>query len=374
MARLFGDGFDHYGDDESNMLDGVYGTVGGTLSSTYFATGTHSFAPGIDSNSAVGGLRKVLPGSARSKVGCSARFYFPSLPQANTVSCIFDFLSASANRSQVACYVDSNGRFIFRKDGNWNLNGEVGTDIATSDPEVTAAAWHHIEVQVYSHATAGWVRVAVNGVHRFQAENLDTYYDSSGIISIANHQPYYGSATIYDGTFYMDDYTIYDFTGTPSTDTDWCPTYDGSGLATGYIGELEGLWEVPSADTAEDDWVASTGSDAYAMVDETTPNDTDYAYSTAAGDLSEFEMTDLPAEITYIRGIDYWGRMSKADAGAAMTKFGAKSAAAVTDAPERPITIEPTYWWDQINLDPNTAARWTRAGFNASKYRLTRSA
>lgn len=371
--RLFEDSFDQYGDDETNMVDGVYAHAGGSLISSTFATGTHAFAPGEDSTSNIGGIRKVLPGSARTKVGAACKFYFPALPSTNTVAVIYDFLSASANRSHVAVYVDSNGRLLFRKDGNYNLNGEVGTQIAVSDPVIVASAWNHIEVQVFIHATLGWVRAAVNGVHVFQAENLDTLYDASGVISIAQHQVWYGGSSINPAPFYMDDYYIYDFTGDSAVDTDFCPTMDGGGLATGYIGELQVMWQVMTGDTAQDDWVPSSGSDAYAMVDEIPPDDADYIYSDTVGDLTEMEIEDLPEEITYIRGLTVWGRMSKADAGNAKVQFGMKSDAAVEDAPERPVTVEPTYWWDQINEDPDSGARWTRASFNAAWVRLTRS-
>lgn len=376
MARLFADGFDHYGTDETNMIDGVYASIDAsvTLTTAQVATGTHSvFIDFFANNSAPNGLRKVLP-SAVTKMGAAGRFYFPGLPSGNTSAAIFDFLSADIHRPQVTCYVDANGRLLFYKDANWGLSGGAGTLIATSDPIVTSNAWNHIEVQVYSHATAGWVRAAINGVHRFQATNLDTLFDASGIVSVASHQPYYGtSAGINPGDFYMDDYILYDFTGTPATDTDFAPTVDGAGIGTNYIAELQVRYLPVNGDTAQMNWVASSGPDKYAMVDETTPNDADYIYSTAAGNLSEFSVTDLPIDITYIRGVDFWGRLSKNDSGAAQTKFGSKSVAATTDAAARPLTVEATYYWDQINLDPNTSARWTKAGLDASWFRITRS-
>lgn len=376
MTLLWADGFDHYGLDLNNMLDGVYATAENIeLSTAHPGTGTHGiFVNDESDNSSGGGLRKVLT-SSTTKMGAIGRFYFPSLPVGNTSAAIFDFVSSTSTRSHVTCFVDSNGCLRFHKEGDYSLNGGTGTLIALSDPLITSNAQHHIEVQVYIHATAGWVRAAVNGVHRYQATGLDTLYDSSGIVSVRQTQPYYGtSAGVYPGHFYMDDYQLYDFTGSSAIDTDWCPTVDGAGIATGYIGELGGYILPPNADTAEADWGKSTGSSGYALIDEATPNDNDYIYSSSSGDLSEFAVTDLPEEITYIRGLQIIGRLSKADAGAAMTKFGMKSVAAVTDAAERPITTEPTYWWDFINVDPNSSTRWTRSSLNAAWVRLTRSA
>lgn len=379
MALLWCDGFDHYGTDNSNMLDGVYACVGATASgsggngliTSAAATGTHSYwirraaSTGNDEN-----LRKVLP-TSKDKMGCAGRFYFPTLSGGNSGGTVFDFLSSSITRSQVSCAVDSSGAFRFYRGRNYfTINGENGTLIAQSDPLITASAWHHIEVQIYIHDTDGWVRVAINGVHRFEATGLDTKYDSSNIVSVAQGSSISGGGGL---DFYVDDIYYYDFVGDSAVDTDFVPTTDGSGKATNYIGELQVIYLPMNGDTAEDDWVPSTGTDAYAMVDEVTPNDADYIYATTAGDLSEFSITDLPEDITYIRGVQLLGRMSKADSGAAMIKFGMKSDAATDDADERPVTVEPTYWWDFMNVDPDSGARWTRASLNAAWFRLSRS-
>lgn len=372
--RLFEDGFDHYGVDELNMLDGVYLTANHELSTTYVATGTHSLhVNATNSVYSTGGItRKVLP-AAVDKIGVSARFYFAEAPQHNKRSVIFQFVGSAPppTASHLAVVVDPNGALKFYR----GMTGteDSGTLIAETDPLIVMSAWNHVEVQAYIHDTEGWVRVAVNGVHRFEATGLDTRQEATNIVSVMQQLTYYSGYGADTCDFWMDDYIIYDFTGNSAVDTDFVPPVDGAGKATGYIGELQVMWLPPNADTVEDDWAPSSGADAFAMVDETTPNDADYISSTAAGDLTEFEVTDLPVEITYIRGLTVWGRMSKSDAGAAMIKFGMKSVLAVTDAPERPITVEPTYWWDQINQDPNTVARWTRAGLNAAWMRLTRN-
>jgi hypothetical protein len=274
--------------------------------------------------------------------------------------------------------VDSNGGITVIRGGDtfgqFNLTYAGGSStapiIAQTDPLITAAAWNHIEVQAYIHATAGWVRVAVNGVHRFEATGLNTQFDTSKIASVSQRRSFIVNT---GSDFYLDDYFIYDFTGTSSVDTDFCPTTDGSGLATNYIGDLQ-VWPLfPNGDTAQADWAKSSGTVGYSLIDEVPPDDAGYISSSAAGNLSEFDLDDLPSTITYVRGLGLHQRLSKSDAGAAMTKAGMKSAAATSDATERPVTVAPTYWRDQINVDPNSSARWTRASLNAGKLRLTRS-
>lgn len=355
MALLWNDGFDHYGTDEGNLLDGVYAQADTSevrLATSLFATGTTSMEVyGRSSEATKQGLRKVLPAST-DKIGAMGRFYFAKLPNENTISVIFDFLTATPNTSQVACIVDANGCLRFYR-GQGNHAAGNGTLIAQTDPIIVASAWNHIEVQLYIHDTTGWIRVAVNGVHRYQATNLDTKQNSDNVVSVMQ---YHRGGSNADGDFFFDDYIVYNFSGSSAVDTDFCPTTDGSGIATNYIGELQCMYLPVNGDTSQMNWVASSGTDEYAMIDETTPNDADYISSSAAGNLSEFSVTDLPADITYIRGLQLIGRMDKSDSGSAMTKFGMKSVATYSDASERPVTTEPTYWWDFLNTDPNTGA------------------
>jgi hypothetical protein len=375
MARLFEDGFDHYGLTETNMLDGVYLQADGTLSTSQFATGTHSlYMNAVNSVFGTGGTQRVVLPAAKDKMGITARYYFPDAPTLAGRSVIAAFFTSAPPRCQVSAVVDPNGRIEFYRGGTGANHATSGTLIGTTGPIINMSAWNHVEIQVYIHNTLGWVRVAVNGVHRYEATGLDTQHDTSQIVSVGQMLTYESGLAASTCDFYMDDYIVYDFTGTAATDTDFCPTVDGSGVATNYIGELQVMWLPPNGNTAEDDWLKSTGASAYELIDEVDPNDADYIYSTAAGDLTELSMTDLPEEITYIRGLTIWARMSKSDAGAAMIRLGMKSVAATSDAPERPVTVEPTYWWDQINVDPNSTTRWTRASLNAAWIRLTRNA
>lgn len=392
MARLWEDGFDHYGAGVSsptgsdgasivNMLDGSYAQVGGgspngfgcIFVSSPVATGPTSLYIGTGTGlTTFEGLRKVLPAS-KDKLGVSLRVYFPSLPSESTAAAICHMLSNTPTVAQLSFIVNANGAIeIWRGRGTPGSGGAgAAALLATTDPILVAAAWNHVEMQAYIHDSTGWVRIAVNGVHRFEMTDLDTKYDSSNVASIGQHLVSY---TAPNGPFYMDDYIIYDFTGDSGVDTDFCPPTDGSGIATSYIGELQ-VWPLfPNEDTAEADWLKSTGTDGYALIDERAPDDADYIYSTASGDLSEFGLEDLPPEISYIRGLGIHARMSKSNAGAAMVRLGMKSVVATSDASERPLTVEPTYWNDQINVDPASSARWTRESLNAAWLRLTRSA
>lgn len=368
---LWADGFEHYGTNTTKMLDGVYANASDSLDNTLAQYGSTSYKMVGDGSSSLSdvSLRKVLPAS-NTKMGVMFHLYVPSLPNVNDKHVICDFTSSLARQSQVSCVLDSNGAIRFLRGTAYaGAFGTAGTLIATTTPIITAASWNHVEIQVYIHASAGWVRVAVNGVHRFEATGLNTQYDTSQIASVT-HRLANGTG----GPFFnVDNLILYDFLGTAAVETDFCPTVDGGGKATNYIGELQCVYLPPNANTAQDTWAKSTGTSAFAVVSELAPNDADYIFSSTVADLTELALADLPTQITYIRGVMVVGRMAKSDSGAAQTQFGLKSAAAITDATSRPITTVPTYWWDFINVDPNTAARWTRASLNAALLRLKRS-
>lgn len=355
MARLFEDGFDHYGDNEAFMLDGVYAQAGCELSTDYVATGVRSVKLTGESFQSFAGLRKVLP-AAKTTLGIAARIYCPTLQPVNNYFVPFEFLSNSPSFSQVSVFLDGNGALQFVRGNDYSFSGGIGDLITQTDPVITAAAWNHVEIQINFHDTTGWIRVAVNGVEVFEQTGLDTLATGTSCHSIGFGNSTWGSGGSSASRMYMDDLYIYDFEGDPLAETDFCPAVDGDGVATEFIGDLQCMWLAPNGDTSEADWAKSTGAVGYDMINEVPPVDADYIISTAVDDLSEFDFEDLPEEITYIRGVTIWGRLSKSDAGAAHVSQGMKSFATVLDATQRPVTVAPTYWRDMANIDPNTGA------------------
>lgn len=186
MTLLWCDGFDHYGVTEANMIDGVYAAVGeGNLTTSFVATGTHAmFIAG--GNTSGNALRKVLP-AAVDKIGVCARYYFDGLPPSAGGGSIINFCGNSATTPHLTAVVDSVGAIRFLRGRNYfTLNGENGTLIAQTDPVLVASAWNFVEIQAYIHDTDGWVRVAVNGVHRYEATGLDTRTHSTDITGISH--------------------------------------------------------------------------------------------------------------------------------------------------------------------------------------------
>ncbi len=140
------------------------------------------------------------------------------------------------------------------------------------------------------------------------------------------------------------------------------------------VGELQCIALVPNADTAEADFTKSTGVDGFALIDELDASDVDYIQAPVVGDRSDFDLTDLDAEITFIAGLFTHTRIFKSDAGGCGIQASMVSSGSVVAGKDRNVTTLGTFWHDVFEKDPSTDTRWTRTGVNAARIRLERTA
>jgi len=117
----------------------------------------------------------------------------------------------------------------------------------------------------------------------------------------------------------------------------------------------------------DDAFLKSTGTDAYALIDEATPNDdTDYIYSSTPGDRTTVNVSDMTFTPTYVHGVAITSYMRKDDSGARDAKNvlrinGTDYDAATTYALA---TAYETYR-DIWALSPDTGVLFTQAEINA---------
>lgn len=341
MALLWMDGFDHYSNTETFMLDGLYAQASGILSSSPVRTGLRSLL--IDQGTI---LRKVLP-SGRAAVGVGMGLYFPQIPSINNNAVLIDFRD-NTNTRHVAVGVTSTGAL------------EVFSGVSylgTTAPVLTANAWHHLEMAVGFSNTVGTVEIRVNGVTVLSLTGQDT-------VSTANVQcaqvASFNTAGSPTSNFYIDDLFIWDTLGSHNND---------------FIGDRRVLRLLPNADTAETDWVRNTGSNDFEAIDEVPPDDdATYVEATAATDRSEYGMENLGAEVVNVAALMTLPRIKKTDAGTANAQISLVSGASVTAGADRPITTAYTYWPDVFETDPATGAPWTPSAVNSALVRIERTA
>ncbi len=357
---LWVDGYDHYGGTIGNLTaGGAYSEVhdagfsGIVLSTAQARTGTHSVL--INDNSSFGGAafgsyyRKAFPNGALTKVGIGFASYLPALPAVSVAQRVIfrDF----NNADQFYVHITTTGAIqAVRADGT-----VLGT---TSGPVITAAAWNHIEIYTEMSQTVGVVKVYINEVLVLNVtgvDNVNTALVETSQFIFRSRATSGESAT---SPWYIDDLFIYDETGTINN--------------TAPLGDLNAYMLVPVADTAEADWTKSTGTDGYALIDETTPNDADYIQAANAGDRSDFDLTDIPTTINFVAGLFAHTRALKTDAGGAVLRTSIQQGSDTLAGDNKAITTAATWWFQEFEIDPSTGARFNREGVNTAKVRFDR--
>lgn len=349
MALLWMDGFDHYGGNISNMLNGVWAQTTGSLSTVNPRTGTHHF---LRSGSSV--LRRVL-GGAKTTVGFGAAYYLTELPSENDEVGLLTMSDAS-NLQQISFGIQSTGTMTVVRGGTTGVNGTVIHTTAT--PVVVAEAYQHIEFRVGVHSTNGSVEVRVNGVTVINLVDVDTNPTGAGEVSQLSLAKYGPSSS--NTTTHMDDVFAWDDTGTTNND---------------FLGDRRVRTIYPDSDTATAEWSIVGAVNGFDAINQTGPDgDTTYIEAdTNVPVTSEFGLQDLPASTGAIAAVQTYIMQRKTEAGDGNTQTSLISGASVADGADRPITEVYTYGQDVFETDPDTGSAWTKAGVDAAKLRLRRT-
>lgn len=212
----------------------------------------------------------------------------------------------------------------------------------------TTSAVVHIEIVGLIHPTAGW---------------LEVYIDKVLELSFSGDT----SSHATDHTF--DRILISCGNGTGSSNQFSFDHLYVSNEAVQHGDLLIGYVPV-SADTADKDWVPSTGTNNAALIDEVPVAVADYVTGSVVGDLDVYDLADLVADTTDILAVQAVVLDTKTDAGAREFEVQIRSAAAQVDTVVVPAVTTQFHYGDIIDEDPNTTAPWTYSGFNAAKLGL----
>lgn len=332
MALTFWDGFGRYGTVIAQMLAGVWAqadncTIGTTAPAPPFA------GQGRVHMNTAALVRKVLP-AAVSTVGIGFRLYLENLP-ASAGTFVFEFRNAS-NVANLTIVVDTTGTISARSGTG------TGTLLGTSaTAPLVAGSWQHIEISLTcATGTGGSLEVRVEGVTVLTVTGVNTAATgtaSVGQIVLRNN----GDSRVYDFTdfFTKDDLSFY--------------------------GGLRSTWLVPNADTAQADWTKSTGTVGYTLIAEIPASAADYIEAAAAGNISRFGLSDLPANVVSVAGVASVAKALKTDTGNCSFRPGVYSNATLGEGADIPLATTETYWWQNFLLDPSGSVAWTAARVNA---------
>lgn len=347
MALIHADNFDIYGlgFENPHLLDGIFSEN----RHTELRGDPDDFSPGTvlrtyDLSNEHNGLRLILPNS-RTIVGAAWRWWIKAVPSiAGDVPCVTWY--DPANVAIVSVCINVLGGITIK---NGDPTGPINK--STPGPVLSARGWYHIETKIdTANATC---EVRVEGVVVLTTAIPNGYIGTQnlkwGVFSAAGpmNEAYYKDLVVWDGT----------------------GPYNNDFLGSVLVVSLR-----PVADVALN-WTPSTGTDGFSILDNSPPNDAQYISAPFPPPAAYVaDLTNLPPNVTSVKGVVSIVRATKADGGDASLQISMVSGNATANGSNRPITITPTYWRDVFEQDPATNAAWTPGALDAVKQKMNRTA
>src|SRR4051812_8349849 len=349
MALRFMDNFYAYGGVAADMLNGVWAQ----LTNISLPNDPDVHATGkvmmLDNFNDATTARVVIPAAPHATQGIGFRIWMNGLPSSSVYGPRFDFRDAN-NTTHVFFQVTTTGTVrAYRGDGT--LLGETATPVLVSN------AWQHVEAKVLIHATAGTVDMRVEGVPVLALAGLNTA--NSAILTVAqeaflNFWGNHGAVVTY-----IKDLILWDGAGAQNNN---------------FLGSCIVVALVRNADVSLN-WTPSSGTTGYNLVSDSPPDDDTGYISAATPAPAAFVagMSDLPANVTSVKGLMTLQRSRKIDGGDGNIQVSVVSGGTPGNGTDRPITAAYTYWMDIFELDPNTLSAWLPSAVNAVNLKINRT-
>lgn len=365
MAIQWADDFTRYGTGSASrlrMLEGLpyaqiqtgagtRGTVAADIDPSNIGGRAFNLAE-TASGLATGAFRLALPAPVGAEtLGICWRGWLEELPQDTaSIPVLFGMLNNTPEYI-VRASVQLNGAITIQG----RVSGVLTTIVSGTVPLVSPGSYNHYEL-IHNNAT-GAGELYINGVSRVTWTGVDT----GQTITLINAQSSL-SLPSFDTGYWIKDLVVWDGTGTENN----------SRMGTVIVRRI-----VPDGDVSLGDWTPSTGSTGFNLLAKTTPDDTTFL---SAGDTPmpsaamQFTMTNLPPDITSVRGLVPVVRMRKIDGGDAQVQTGVSpNGTNWDDGTDRPITSAFTYYFDISELNPATGTSWTPATVDSSETRIDRT-
>lgn len=351
MALLWADGFEQYTAGATDILNAGYTITGAATIQN-------------DSYSRHGSGKYIKCQTSGTSKDCLMTT--PDFTKADTLILGFAMLRNTLSEAKshiLGFYSGGEAQLYVFIDVCGNLHVQRGTtEIAyTSGANIPLNVWCFLEFKIVFSDTVGQVTIRLNGSTICQTDaNLDTMASATytGCTQVRFGYDYlvgsYGAGGNY---IWYDDIYICDATGSFCND---------------FLGDCQIQYLLPSADTVNADWTCGTGTDHYALVDESSHNDdtsSDYLYTTTNGHKDIYDVGNLTADTHQVLAVivESWARLE--NAGVSQIKHVIVSGATENAGTGKGLTTaylpQRTIWESDPNEDP--AAAWTPTTVNAAK-------
>jgi len=230
--------------------------------------------------------------------------------------------------------------------GRFSGRGTTPTVLATSAAGVIQAnTWHYVQIDLVINDSTGSMIVKVDGVQVINVTGVDTKNDAS--VATAN--------------------TVTVGLGNTTTNGAGFIQYDDLYVTDGAtLGERRVEVARPTADTSQKDFAPLSGTDNYAMVDDTTANgDTDYNQGSSVGNADRYTFGALSSSPAAISAVQVTAFAEKTDATSRSIALQVKSGATTSDGSNYALAAAYGKFDRILETDPATSAAWTAAAVNA---------
>jgi len=234
-----------------------------------------------------------------------------------------------------------------------NANGSItvtvtngGTTATTAIALISTGVWYYLELQVYLHVSAGTVALRINGVDAIVTMTGQHTQNGAGSLS------YVSFNSVGTQPLYIDDFYVLDTSGS---------------INNNFLGDVRVDAHYPvTPDGTHHDWVPSSGVDNFAVVDEVTPNITDYNATNVLNALDTFNVDHLKNPGGTIKAIQTAMFHSKSDAGACLVAPVLRSGGTDNVGSDvAPSADSYLYKMTVYEQNPNGPAAWDETAFNA---------
>lgn len=219
----------------------------------------------------------------------------------------------------------------------------AGTVLGTSAAGVIkSATWHSIEFACSISDTVGTVDIVVDGVNVLSLTGQDTRNGTPTTINriiMGGNNGTYNSVTRIDDLYITDSLTL--------------------------LGPMRIETLYPNADTAQKQWIPSTGSTNYTTIDETLLSSSDYVYSNTVGNFDLYDFGNLSTTPTSISAVQVVPVAQKDDVGLRAIASTVKSGSSTTDSANFYLGSSWNLVPRIMNTDPNTSTAWTASAVNS---------
>lgn len=333
MTLLFMDGFDHYASADITKKYSVSSSA--TISSNtgrrsggcYVGGKYHYTTKSLPSSSA-----SVVFGMAVKLVSDASTTGLVSILEGTTVHLTLGFVGTTGGKIRIT-----------RGDSG-------GTLLATSTATLSIGFWYYVELKATIHDTTGSYELRINGGADVSGSSVDTRNGgASGVIDTIQLGSY---ATI----------------GTPASYDDFYICNQSGATNNNFLGDCRIDTLYPTSDGNYSAFTPSTGTTHYTLVDESTPNTTDYNSGVNSGDRDSYGYQDLSSITNQtIYAVQINAAALKSDAGARSLGTMSRLSGTDKDGTGAALGTSQMYISEIQETDPSSAA-WTQSNVNAAEF------